>query len=439
MVTKRKHRRLEELGRLPPGPRWWPVVGNIFQLGWASHVSFAKLARKHGPIMTLWLGSMSTVVISSAEVAREMFKNHDVVLAGRKVYEAMKGDFGNEGSIITSQYGPHWRMLRRLCITEFFVPSRLDAMRSVRGRCIDRLVQYIEDASAGGTTAVDVRRWLDPQGLRRKTQFHVDKASEIAGSFIKERMESLEHGGIHNEAERKDYLDVLLEFHGTGAEEPSRFSSRTINAIVFEMFAAGTDTTASTLEWAMAELLHNPRVLKKVQAELRSRVSAGKKLEENDIENLPYLKAVIKETLRLHPPLPFLVPHMAMDSCRMLGYHIPKETQVLVNVWAIGRDPKNWEKPTEFMPERFLEPNAVEYKGQHYEFIPFGSGRRMCPAMPLASRVLPLALGSVLYASDWALDDGLRPEDMDMTEGVGFTLRKSVPLKAIPMPFRGSL
>ncbi|GKV37581.1 hypothetical protein SLEP1_g45599 [Rubroshorea leprosula] len=493
MVTKRKHRRLEELGRLPPGPRWWPVVGNIFQLGWAPHVSFAKLARKHGPIMTLWLGSMSTVVISSAEVAREMFKNHDVVLAGRKVYETMKGDFGNEGSIITSQYGPHWRMLRRLCITEFFVPSRLDAMRSVRGRCIDRMVQYIEDASAGGTTAVDVRRffflmsfnlignlmfskdllepkseggakffyhvgkvmelagkpniadfvpilrWLDPQGLRRKTQFHVDKAYEIAGSFIKERMESLEHGGIHNEAERKDYLDVLLEFHGTGAEEPSRFSSRTINAIVFEMFAAGTDTTASTLEWAMAELLHNPRVLKKVQAELRSRVSAGKKLEENDVENLPYLKAVIKETLRLHPPLPFLVPHMAMDSCRMLGYHIPKETQVLVNVWAIGRDPKTWEKPTEFMPERFLEPNAVEYKGQHYEFIPFGSGRRMCPAMPLASRVLPLALGSVLYASDWALDDGLRPEDMDMTEGVGIALRKSVPLKAIPMPFRGSL
>ena len=129
MLRERRQRRLEELGQLPPGPRCWPVVGNIFQLGWAPHKSFAELGRKHGPIMTLWLGSMSTVVISSNEVAREMFKNHDVVLAGRKIYESMKGNYGNEGSLITAQYGPHWRMLRRLCTTEFFVTSRLEAMR----------------------------------------------------------------------------------------------------------------------------------------------------------------------------------------------------------------------------------------------------------------------------------------------------------------------
>lgn len=131
MIQRRhRHLRMEEKGaQLPPGPRSWPVVGNIFQLGWAPHESFAKLARQHGPIMTLWLGSMSTVVISSKEVARDMFKNHDVVLAGRKIYEAMKGDYGNEGSLITAQYGSHWRMLRRLCTAEFFVSSRLEAMR----------------------------------------------------------------------------------------------------------------------------------------------------------------------------------------------------------------------------------------------------------------------------------------------------------------------
>lgn len=160
MVTERRQRRLDELGQLPPGPRWWPVVGNIFQLGWAPHVSFAELARKHGPIMTLWLGSMSTVVISSNDVAREMFRNHDVVLAGRKIYEAMKGNHGNEGSIITAQYGPHWRMLRRLCTTEFFVTSRLDAMGCVRARCIDRMVQFVEDAGASGTAAIDVGRFF---------------------------------------------------------------------------------------------------------------------------------------------------------------------------------------------------------------------------------------------------------------------------------------
>lgn len=138
LIRERRHRRLEEIGQLPPGPKCWPVVGNIFQLGWSPHESFTKLAREHGPIMTLWLGSMSTVVISSDEVAREMFKNHDVVLAGRKIYEAMKGDYGNEGSLITAQYGPHWRMLRRLCTTEFFVARRLEAMRG--GILINHLI-----------------------------------------------------------------------------------------------------------------------------------------------------------------------------------------------------------------------------------------------------------------------------------------------------------
>ncbi|KAM3689421.1 hypothetical protein ACB098_09G046400 [Castanea mollissima] len=489
LIRERRRRRLEEIGQLPPGPKCWPVVGNIFQLGWSPHESFTKLAREHGPIMTLWLGSMSTVVISSDEVAREMFKNHDVVLAGRKIYEAMKGDFGNEGSLVTAQYGPHWRMLRRLCTTEFFVARRLEAMRGVRGRCIDHMVHFMEEASASGTKAIDVGRffflmgfnlignlifskdlldpksergakffyhagkvteyagkpnladyfpilrWFDPQGLRRKTQFHVKSAFEIAGVFVKERMEGMECG-ITEEKRNKDYLDVLLEFHGNGVEEPSSFSSRTINVIVFEMFTTGTDTTTSTLEWAMAELFHNPETLKKVQAELRSTIDPDKKLQENDIENLPYLKAVIKETLRLHPPLPFLVPHMAMDSCKMLGYNIPKETQILVNVWAIGRDPKTWVDPLVFKPERFMEPNMVDYKGHHFEFIPFGSGRRMCPAMPLASRVLPLALGTLLHSFDWVLADGLKREEMDMTERMGITLKKAVPLKAIPIPYQ---
>lgn len=283
MVTKRRHRHKEEVERprLPPGPRWWPVVGNIFQLGWMlmpPHASFAILAHKHGPLMTLWLGSMCTVVVSSNEVARDMFKNHDVVLAGRKIYEAMKGDYGTEGSIITSQYGAHWRMLRRLCTTEFFVTSRLDATRGVRSKCIDRMVQFVEEAGAcapidvgrftflmafnlignlmfskdllgpesergakfsyhagkvmelaGKPNVADflpILRWLDPQGIRKKTQFHVERAFEIAGGFIKERMED-------NEEKKNDFLDVLLAFRGDGVDEPAKFSSRTINVIVF--------------------------------------------------------------------------------------------------------------------------------------------------------------------------------------------------------------
>lgn len=154
LVTLTDHRRSRSL---PPGPFRFPVVGNIFQLGWPPHVAFAKLARKHGPIMTLWLGSMSTVVISSSEVARDMFKNHDAALAGRKIYEAMKSEEGNEGSIITAQYGPHWRMLRRLCTAEFFVASRIDAMRVVRERCVENLVRFVEKScGSSGKEAIDV-------------------------------------------------------------------------------------------------------------------------------------------------------------------------------------------------------------------------------------------------------------------------------------------
>ncbi|PHT71675.1 hypothetical protein T459_22460 [Capsicum annuum] len=488
MVTERRQRRLEEKGQLmPPGPRWWQLVTSIFQSGFAPHVSFAKLANKYGPIMTLWLGSMSTVVISSNDVAREMFKNHDIVLAGRKIYEAMKGDIGNEGSLITSQYGPHWRMLRRLCTIEFFVTSRLDSMKDVRTKCIDQMVKFMEDEGKSGKNSIDVGkfffimsfnlignlmiskdlvdpksdrgakffyhagkvmefagkpnladffpilRYLDPQGIRRKTRYHIKKSFDIAGLYLRERMEDTRNG----EERKKDYLDVLLQYRGDGVEGPSRFSIQTMNVILFEMFTAGTDTTTSTLEWAMAELLHNPNTLREVQAELRRVINPSSKLEEEDIDKLPYLNAVIKETLRLHPPLPFLVPHMAMDSCTMLGFHIPKETQVLVNVWAIGRDPKTWKDPLAFKPERFLEPNMVDYKGHHFEFIPFGSGRRMCPAIPLASRVLPLALGSVLHKFDWVLAAGVKPVDLDMSERLGITLKKATPLKTIPIVYKG--
>ncbi|KAI3746309.1 hypothetical protein L6452_08737 [Arctium lappa] len=487
----RHRRRLEKLMCLPPGPTPWPVVGNIFQLGFVKvpHESFAQLARVHGPnIMTLWLGSMCTVVISSNEAACEMFKNHDVVLAGRKIYECMKGDFGDElGSMITAQYGPKWRMLRRLCNTEFFLNSRLDATSGIRHRCIDKMVQSMHEASSNGTNSIDVGRFFflmafnlignlmfsrdlvdskskkgarffhhagkvmeyggkpnvadfipflkrfDPQGIRKNMQLHVRKAFRIAGGFIEERMNGLEE---KVDKRSKDFLDVLLEYRGDNVEGPSMLSSTTINIIVFEMFTAGTDTSTSTLEWAMAELLHNPPIYEKLQTELRNTISPDEKLEEKHIDHLPYLKAVIKETLRLHPPLPFLVPHMAMQSCQMMGYNIPKETQVLVNVWAIGRDPRTWENALEFKPDRFLERDKmVDYKGQHFEFLPFGSGRRMCPAIPLVSRLLPMVLGSILHKFDWILGDGVKANELDMSERMGITLRKAIPLKAIPIPY----
>lgn len=191
---------------------------------------------------------------------------------------------------------------------------------------------------------------------------------------------------------------------------------------------AGSETTSSTIEWALTELLSNPESLNKAKAELGQAVGADRTFEEDDIDNLPYLKAVIKETLRLHPPIPFLVPRRAMEDTNFQGYHIPKDTQVLVNAWAIGRDPEVWDEPWSFKPERFLG-STVDYKGQNYELIPFGAGRRMCAGVPLAHRMLHLILGSLLHQFDWELDC---KEKIDMNDRMGITVRKAEPLIAVP-------
>ena len=191
---------------------------------------------------------------------------------------------------------------------------------------------------------------------------------------------------------------------------------------------AGSETTSSTIEWALTELLTNPESLNKAKAELAQAVGADRTFEEDDIDNLPYLKAVIKETLRLHPPIPFLVPRRAMEDTNFQGYHIPKDTQVLVNAWAIGRDPEVWDEPWSFKPERFLG-STVDYKGQNYELIPFGAGRRMCAGVPLAHRMLHLILGSLLHKFDWELDC---KEKIDMNDRMGITVRKAEPLIAVP-------
>ena len=196
---------------------------------------------------------------------------------------------------------------------------------------------------------------------------------------------------------------------------------------------AGIDTTSSTIEWAMAELIHNPKKLEKVRKELQQVLGKGEQqLEESHISELPFLRAVVKETLRLHPPAPLLVPHKSKNDVKLCGYMVPKNTQILVNVWARGRDSSIWTNPNEFMPERFLE-SEIDFKGQDFELIPFGAGRRICPGLPLAYRSVHIVLASLLYNYDWKLSDGLKQEDMDMSETYGITLHKTQPLRVIPI------
>lgn len=203
---------------------------------------------------------------------------------------------------------------------------------------------------------------------------------------------------------------------------------------VQDIFDAGTDTTASTLEWAMAELVKNPYMMVKVQDEIEQAIGKGcSMVQESDISKLPYLQAIIKETLRLHPPTVFLLPRKADADVELYGYVVPKNAQVLVNLWAIGRDPKVWKNPEVFSPERFLESN-IDYKGRDFELLPFGAGRRICPGLTLAYRMLNLMMANFLHSYDWKLEDGMHPKDLDMDEKFGITLQKVKPLQVIPVP-----
>ena len=197
------------------------------------------------------------------------------------------------------------------------------------------------------------------------------------------------------------------------------------------MFFAGSETTSTSIEWAMAELLLNPEAMAKAKAELTRSIGPNQRLKETDIDNLPYLNAVVKETLRLHPPVPLLIPREAKNDTNFMGYSIPKNTQVLINAWAIGRDPDAWDDPLCFKPERFLG-SKLDYKGQDFEYIPFGAGRRICAGLVLAHRLLHLTLGSLIHEFEWKLGGQVNPETLDMKERLGITSRKLEPLLAVP-------
>ena len=202
------------------------------------------------------------------------------------------------------------------------------------------------------------------------------------------------------------------------------------------MFGAGTDTSYLVLEFAMAELMRKPQLMTKLQSEVRNGAPKGQELiEEENLAGMTYLKAVVKETLRLHPPAPLLLPHLAMADCDINGYRIPAGTRVIINSWAIARDPGSWEKPEEFIPERFIEGGAaaaVDLRGKDFQFVPFGAGRRICPGLNFGLATVEIMLANLAYCFDWELPAGMEREDIDMTEVFGLTVRRKEKLVLFP-------
>ncbi|KAJ8766214.1 hypothetical protein K2173_021731 [Erythroxylum novogranatense] len=409
---------------LPPGPYGWPILGNIQEMGKKPHVNLTNLAQKYGPLFSLRLGSQLVVVGSSQIAAAEILKTHDRVLSGRYVPHAVPAkspELNNLSLGWALECGESWKSIRTLCRRELFSPKALESQALARENTVKKMIEFVnkmegkevkirdvafavvfnmlgkilvskdlitfENESLQGETSKLLREIMevastpnisdlfpilsrfDIQGIRRKFMEINTKFSNLLETIIKERR----HEQVRD---HRDFLDALIS---------NCCNECQIHQLLGEFLIAGSDTSSSTIEWTMAELMKNPDHMKKVEEE----IARENGVKESHLPHLTYLQACVNETLRLHPPAPFLLPHRAVNTCEVMGYTIPKNSQVLVNAWAIGRDPGNWEEPHIFKPERFLDSN-MDFKGNDFNYIPFGAGRRICPGLPMAAKHVPL-------------------------------------------------
>ncbi|KAK1438679.1 hypothetical protein QVD17_04489 [Tagetes erecta] len=465
--------------RLPPGPTGLPIIGNILDLGPKPHESLAKLSKKHGPLMTIRLGSITTVVASTPEAARDILQRNDDACSGRVVPDAVTALDNHDAAVLWISPNEEWRTIRKALNTFLTHQHKLDTLRGLREKVVDGMMDFVRECGrknvgvdigklafavalnqmsntclsqsvtsyesedfGGFKTAVKtlmevdgkfnisdifpVLKPLDPQNIRRQAKAAYDWFDKVTEGFISERLK-------HRKLKLPrfgDMLDSLLDY---SEDNEADFGLKHIKTLLVDLFLAGTETSSNTTEWAMTELLLNPDIFSRVREEVSTIVGEDGKIQEAKLLDLPYLHAVIKETMRLHLSVPLLVPHKTETEAKLDKYILPKNTQILVNAWAIARDPMYWDDPLMFNPRRFLG-TELDYKGQHFNFIPFGSGRRMCPGIPLAHRVVSLMVASFVYHFDWKLPHAR--EEMDMSDIFGLTLLRATPLVATPTPVK---
>ncbi|KAK7308527.1 hypothetical protein VNO77_42138 [Canavalia gladiata] len=462
-----------------PGPWKVPIIGNIPYLVTSTpHRKLRDLAKIYGPLMHLQLGEVFTIVVSSPEYAKEVMKTHDIVFASRPIILAAKIIGYDATNISFAPYGNYWRQLRKICTLELFTPKRLNSFQPIREEELINLIKRIASEKgspfnltqallsstytiisraafgkkskdqekfisvikevmkvAGGFEIGDLfpsATWLQQvTGLRPKLERFHQNIDHILGNIINEHKEAKSKEG-QGEAE-EDLVDVLLKFEQDyGDNQDICLTINNIKAIIENIFAAGGETSATTIDWTMAEMIKDPTVMKKAQAEVRKVFNMKGRVDETCIDEMKYLKSVVKETLRLRPPVPLLLPRECGQACEINGYHIPPKSKVIVNAWAIGRDPNYWTEPERFYPERFID-TSIDYKGSNFEYIPFGAGRRICPGSKFALKNVELALALLLYHFDWKLPNGMKNEDLDMTEQFGLTVRRRDDLHLIPV------
>lgn len=480
-------------GKMPPEVAGsWPVIGHLHLLGGRNqllHKTLGGMADEYGSIFSIRLGIHPTIVVSDWEVVKECFTANDRVFSTRPKSLALKIMGYNQTMFGFAPYGRYWRDIRKLVMVELLSNHRLELLKHVRNSETSLLMKdfYEKSSRNGGQVVVEMKQrlsdmamniivrmisgkryfsadakgnqeakrcqealgnffylvglnlasdavplfsWLDlVKGYTGKMKRTARELDCVLGSWVDEHRRIRLNRSISDE--EKDFIHVMLSIMDDSNVSVDE-ADTTVKSSCLSLLSGGSDTTTIALIWALALLLNNRNMLKKAQCELDTHVGKHRQVAETDIKNLVYLQAIVKETFRLHPPGPLSAPREAMEDCTVAGFHIPAGTRLVVNLWKLHRDPNIWANPLEFQPERFLKEHAnLDARGQDFEYVPFGSGRRMCPGISFALQVLHLTLARLLHGFEMGrVSDAL----IDMSEGPGITIPKETPLEVILCP-----
>ncbi|KAI4370383.1 hypothetical protein MLD38_018741 [Melastoma candidum] len=473
---------------LPPGPIGLPILGYLPFLGDNLQEKFAELADAYGPIYKLWLGRKLYVVVSSPALVKEIVREKDLEFANRDPNIAARILSYGGKDIAFANYGSYWRTMRKLFVKEVMSTRSLEACYDLRLQTVRKSVSEVyqmvgspidigELALRTMIGSVITMLWgisigrekgdsvnsefktvmvklmelvskpnvsdffpvlsrLDLQGIARQAREVNLRFDRFLDSIIRSATEGEARrlSDHPNRDQRKDLLQLLLALEIENEDGTPRTASNNqeIKGILMDIVIGGTDTTAAMVEWVMAELLHHKDAMEKVMEQLTEVVGVNSMVQEHCLPKLKYLEAVVKETFRLHPALPLVVPRSPDSSCVVGGYTIPKGSTVFLNAAYIHTDPKLWDKPLDFVPERFLEdPSEYDFSGNNFVYLPFGSGRRICPGLPLAEKMLMFMLANFLHSFHWELPEGT---ELEFSNNVGIVSKKSRPLVVIPRP-----
>ncbi|THG07529.1 isoflavone 2'-hydroxylase-like [Camellia sinensis] len=466
----------ETYKNLPPSPPGLPILGHLHLLKEPLYQTLQGFSDKYGPIIFLRFGPRKVIIVNSPLAVEECFTKNDIIFANRPRSPIGKHLTYDYTTITAASYGDLWRNLRRITTLEIFSNARLERTSGIRGEEVKFwLNQLTKNCGDGGYSKVDLKNkffglsfnvttmmimgkrfygedvsdveeaklfqnlmrehfelaqishpsdifpillWVDFFGIEKKLVASAEKMDKFLQHLVDERRR------ISASKQTRTLIDNLLSWQET---EPEFYTNNIINGIIMILLLAGTETSSTTMEWAMSLLLNHPDVMKKVRAEIDAHVEQDRIINEQDLPKLNYLSNVINEALRLYAPVPLLLPHEASEDCTVGGYDVPRGTMLMVNALAIHRDPKLWENPTMFMPERFEGDGAED----GYRLIPFGSGRRGCPGASLAKKMVGLALGALIQSFEWERVD---ENEVDMAESSGITMPKLKPLEAMCKP-----